>query len=116
MSETYEVISAFLDDEAFNPTELADALSDPAGRALLIDLLALRHLTQSEGTTAMPVARTWPASFRAVLAVAAVLVALVGGYLGGVRQSGAAVSTAPAPTRVVQGPTTWQDVVPGRMQ
>ena len=44
MSDTHAVISAFLDDEAFEPVALAEALSDPAGRALLIDLLALRRI------------------------------------------------------------------------
>ncbi len=42
MSSTHEVISAFLDEEPFDSEELMDALSDPAGRALLIDLVALQ--------------------------------------------------------------------------
>ena len=52
MSDTHAVISAFLDDEPFDPVALADALSDPAGRALLIDLLALRHIVQPEEASA----------------------------------------------------------------
>lgn len=116
MSETHEVISAFLDDEPFSPTDLADALSDPAGRALLVDLIALRHLTQSEGTTAIPVARTRAASLRTVLAVAAVLVALVGGYCAGIRQTGVAASAAPAPNRIVQVQAEWQVGPSGRAQ
>lgn len=116
MSQTHEVISAFLDDEPFSPKDLGDALSDPAGLALLIDLIALRHLTQSEGATAMPAARTWAASLRTVLAVAAVLVALVGGYVAGTRQTGVAVSAAPAPTRVVQVQAEWHVGPSGRAQ
>jgi hypothetical protein len=42
-----EVISAFLDDEAFEPRALAEALAHPDGRDLLIDLVLLRHLAQS---------------------------------------------------------------------
>jgi hypothetical protein len=108
MSETHEVISAFLDDEPFSPKDLGDALSDPAGRALLIDLIALRHLTQSDGTTARPGARTWTASLRTVLAVAAVLVALVGGYFAGTWRTGVEVSAAPAPNRIVQVQAEWR--------
>ena len=55
MSSTHEVISAFLDDEPFDPQELSDALSDPAGRALLIDLIALRRIVQP--TDAAPAIR-----------------------------------------------------------
>ncbi len=38
MSDSHEVISAFLDDEAFDANALAHALSEPAGRELLLDL------------------------------------------------------------------------------
>jgi hypothetical protein len=46
MSSTHDVISALLDDEPFDPEELREALDDPAGRALLIDLVALRRIVQ----------------------------------------------------------------------
>ena len=48
MNDTHEVISAFLDDEPFDAGGLATALSDPAGRAVLIDLVALRHVVQPD--------------------------------------------------------------------
>jgi hypothetical protein len=48
MNETHEVISAFLDDEPFDASRLVEALSDPAGRDLLIDLIALRHLVEAD--------------------------------------------------------------------
>lgn len=109
MNDRHEVISAFLDDEPFDPQQLANVLDEPAGRALLIDLVALRHLVRPDEaippglwTTrrAVPL-RTW-------LAAAAVLVALVGGYSLGQHRSPTVVSKAPAPTRVVQGPAAWR--------
>ena len=39
MNNTHDVISAFLDDEPFDSSTLAEALSEPAGRDLLIDLI-----------------------------------------------------------------------------
>lgn len=117
MRDTHEVISAFLDDEPFNSSQLAEALSEPAGRDLLIDLIALRHLTQTEGKAApaMTDQKPWRSSLRAIIAVAAVLVALVGGYLVGQHQSGVAIASAPPQTRVVQAPAAWQDVPLGRL-
>jgi len=118
MNETHEVISAFLDDEPFDSSELAEALSEPTGRDLLIDVIALRHLTRTEGKEAPSLAdqKPWRASLRALAAVAAVLVALVGAYLVGARRSEMAMSAAPPATRVVQAPAAWQDVPPGRMR
>jgi|SRR5215471_7010094 len=46
--DTHEVISAFIDDEPFDPADLAAALSDPDGRQLLLDLVALRTLVRDE--------------------------------------------------------------------
>ena len=46
--DTHDVISAFLDDERFEANALVEALSQPEGRAILIDLIALRHLTRAE--------------------------------------------------------------------
>ena len=115
MRDTHEVISSFLDDEPFNSNELAEALSDPAGRALLIDLIALRNLTQTESTASPPLANRvpWSSSLRGMLAAAAVLVALVGGYFLGGRQHDVRASAAPRPTRVVHAPAAWQDVLVG---
>jgi hypothetical protein len=106
MNEIHDVISAFLDDEPFDPNHLAQALSDPGGRALLIDLLALRHLTQPRKHEVFErhAKRGGP---RALLAVAAVLAAMVGGYLVGQRQSYASTE-APAATRVVDAAAAWQ--------
>jgi len=117
MSEGYEVISAFLDDEPFNAIALAETLSEPAGRDLLVDLIALRHLTLAEGKDASALNSQQPRGFswRALVAVAAVLVALVGGYLAGQRRSEVVMSVAPPATRVVQAPAAWKTVPSGRM-
>ncbi|MPY89125.1 MAG: hypothetical protein GEU99_14515 [Luteitalea sp.] len=118
MSDRHEVISAFLDDEPFNSSTLAEALSEPAGRDLLIDLMALRHLMQTEGKEAPAFAVRKPrrSAPRALAAVAAILVALVGGYLVGERRGEMATSGPPPATRVVQAPAAWQDVPLGRMR
>ncbi len=117
MSDRREVISAFLDDEPFNATALAEALSEPAGRELLIDLLALRHLVRTEDAQAHALAdrKPWRSTLRALVAAAAVLLALVGGYLAGERRSESSMSAAPPATRVVQAPAAWKDVRSGRM-
>jgi hypothetical protein len=106
-----EVISAFLDDEAFEPQALAEALAHPAGRELLIDLVLLRHVAQSEESalvvTPTPVLR--PKRSLYVAAAAAVLVALLGGYQLGQLQS-SVDPQPPAATRVVQAEPVWQEV------
>jgi hypothetical protein len=108
MNETHDVISAFLDDEPFDARQLADALSDPDGRAQLIDLLALRHVMQP-GKHAWAVAQPIKNSgLRALLAVAAMIVALIGGYALGQRQTEIGRSEAPPATRVVEAPAAWQ--------
>jgi len=52
--DNHDVISAFLDNEPFDPAELGAALGEPVGRDLLLDLVALRSLVRDEsvGTTA----------------------------------------------------------------
>ena len=110
MSNTHEVISAFLDDEPIDANDLAQALSDPDGRALLVDLLALRHVMQP-GKEAMSFSEhRKPSRLRAVLAVAAMVVALVGGYVLGQRQGEISRSEAPPATRVVEAPAAWQQL------
>ena len=104
MSDTHEVISAFLDDEPFEPQALATALSDPAGRALLIDLIGLRRVVQPADvvppmTLARPPRRVL---WRTVAAAAALCLALGGGYLLGERRTAATEVAAPPATRVVQ--------------
>jgi len=117
MSDSHEVISAFLDDEPFDSNALAQALSGPSGRELLIDVLALRHLVRTEGkeASALTAPTSWRSSLRALVAVAALVVALVGGYLVGERRRESVMSAAPSATRVVQAPAAWKDVPSGRM-
>ena len=111
MNDTHDVISAFLDDEPFDAKELADALSDPSGRALLIDLVALRHIVQpDERLMAQP--RERHSAWRTWLAAAAVIVALIGGYYAGERRAAVETTDPPAPTRVVQA-ADWQPVPDG---
>ena len=118
MNETHEVISAFLDDEPFDANQLEEALAEPAGRHLLIDLIALRHLARSDDKEphTLRVQKPRRTSLRAIVAAAAVLVALVGGYLVGERHSETGLPGAPAATRVVDAPPAWQQLPPGRMR
>jgi hypothetical protein len=105
MNSTHDVISALLDDEPFDPEELLEALSDPAGRALLIDLVALRRIVQPRDVTpplaALNAVR--PRPWQWLAAAAALILALVGGYAAGVRRGGTeTLAGAPPPTRIVQ--------------
>ena len=104
MSTTHEVISALLDDQAFDRQQLADALNDPAGRALLIDLATLRRMVQPieavpDIRAADPVRR---GPWRVLAAAAMLFLALGGGYLVGERRAVSSTAEAPAPTRVVE--------------
>ena len=104
MSKTYEVLSAFLDDEPFDPRDLDTALSDEAGRALLIDLIALRRLVQpGEPIPSIRIA-TRLHGWQITAAAAAVVFALAGGYVAGTwnAPTSPADLPAPAPSRVVQ--------------
>jgi hypothetical protein len=118
VSDTHDVISAFLDDEPFDSNVLIDALSEPAGRDLLIDLIALRHLAQTDGKNAHALTdhTAWRSSLRALAAVAAIIVALAGGYLAGARRYSVAMSEAPPATRVIQAPAAWEDLPAARMR
>ncbi len=105
MNSEHDVISALLDNEPFDPQQLLGALSDPAGRKLLVDLAALRRMVQPSAsipplaTVTAPRRRPW----RLLAAAAAVLLALGGGYAVGTRHT-AETSTPEAPpaSRVVQ--------------
>ena len=112
MNSNHEVISAFLDDEPFEPQALADALADPRGRELLIDFVLLRHMADSEDPAS--VATPTPARLSKrplyLVAAAAVIVALLGGYQLGQRQSTDDARQPPAPTRVVQSESAWQEL------
>jgi hypothetical protein len=104
MSNTHDVISALLDDEPFDPDELLEALSDPDGRALLIDLVALRRIVQPREavpTISAPSAagrRSW----RWLAAAAALIIALSSGYAAGLRRASDTSREAPPATRIVQ--------------
>ena len=111
MTNQHEVISAFLDDEPFDAPELVAALSDPSGRNLMIDLVALRHIVQPDEGAMTPQPERGLA-WRPWLAAAAVVVALVGGYYIGERRGTADTHGAPAPSRVVQA-SDWQPVPNG---
>ena len=102
MNAQHEVISDFLDGEAFEPRALGEALADPAGRDLLIDFVVLRYAAQAEDTVVLtaPVARR--RLRRRLLAAAAMLVALLGGYQIGQRHTKADSTRPPEATRVVQ--------------
>jgi hypothetical protein len=103
----HEAISAFLDNEPFNARELADALADPEGRALLIDLVALRGVVQPE-----PLQRAAPqrgrSSLRLAAAAAGLAAALGVGYQVG-RGHDAGTPAPPEPTRIIAADTPWQD-------
>lgn len=104
MNTTHAVISAFLDDRSFEPEELADALNDPAGRALLIDLVVLRRIVQP--SAAVPPIRMASSGrrspWRVAAAAAMLFLALGGGYIVGERRATTTSVEAPAPTRVVE--------------
>jgi hypothetical protein len=104
MSAPDEIISKFLDDQPFDIEGLADALNDPAGRALLIDLITLRRLVQPiDAVPAMkaptPIRRF---GWHVAAAAAALVVGLASGYVVGDRRSTETGPDAPPPTRVVQ--------------
>jgi hypothetical protein len=112
MTSNHEVISAFLDDAPFEPQALADALADPAGRELLMDFVLLRHVAASgesaNDCTPKPALR--PKKPVYLLAAAAVIVALLGGYQLGQQRSPDDQLRPPTPTRVVQSETVWQEL------
>ena len=116
MSNSNEVISALLDDRPFDLQDLATTLEQPEGRALLIDLLALRRIVQPiDSIPLVPLAslNRW-SRLRPLIVAAAVVVALAGGYFLGLKRAPAvAESAAPAPTRVVQITSTSEDLSQG---
>jgi hypothetical protein len=108
MNPNHEVISDFLDGEAFEPHALGDALADPAGRDLLIDFVVLRYATQADDALMIAEPRARRPSNRLLVAAAAVVLALAGGYQFGQRQAASDSTRPPAPTRVVQ--VDWHGV------
>ena len=102
----HDVISAFLDNEPFDAQELGASLATTEGRDVLLDLIALRTVVQPPEQQRAAASRTprWM-----LASVAAVLLALIGGYQFGRVQSrhtgedGVVSSiTAPEPTTVLK--------------
>jgi hypothetical protein len=108
MNPNHEVISDFLDGDTFEPRALGEALADPAGRELLIDFVILRYAarTYADEIATRAEARPRRSPGRLLLAAAAVLVALLGGYQFGHRSAAPEPAQAPDATRVVQ--VDWQ--------
>jgi hypothetical protein len=108
MTDTNDVISAFLDNEPFDPAALGQALADPTGRAMLIDFIALRHVAREDPALAPTMPSRRVNRLRLALAAAAVLLALFGGYQLGERRAAAATDAPPPPTRVVPAAGDWR--------
>ena len=108
MNPNHEVISDFLDGEAFDPQLLGEALADPAGRDLLIDFVVLRYAAQSDDAVVAPQRPARRHVGRVLLAAAAVFVALGGGYQLGLRRVEPPSTEPPAAARVIN--VDWQSV------
>ena len=108
-----DVIAAFIDNEPFDPAELAAALSTPEGRDELLDLIALRDIAQPAvvGVPSAPPKRT-PRTGRGWFAAAAVVLA-AGGYVVGRGVSDPVPAPEPAPTPTLEirfePGTNWQE-------
>jgi hypothetical protein len=132
MTDRDEVIAAFVDGEQVDARVLDEALADPAGRACLIDVLALRGLVGDAGSSPAVargrVARAMPADIVSgrsarprwwlpAAATALMIAGAAGGYAVGKGAPGAPAPdmtatmddappalmlSAPAPTRVFQ--------------
>jgi hypothetical protein len=102
---TDEVISAFLDDEPFEPADLATALADNEGRRLLLELVALRTLVRADPIE--PPARLAPHAIspRKWIAVgflaASVLFGTGAAWLLPTRLRQSSDDVPPTPTRVI---------------
>ena len=112
MNERFEIIDALVDGEPVDPAALELALSDRAGRAYLVDAWVLRGLVQDELTidAAPAVSVSGPAPRRAwLVAAAAAVISLVGGYVTGVRFP---VGVTPPPAVTTPAAPTPQTVTP----
>jgi len=100
------VISAFVDDEPFDPAELGAALADPAGRQLIIDFLSLRQLVAEEGPQTPTVYRHGRSAWAGWLVAAALALAIGGAWLMAPKSS-----TPPKPDRVItlERGVDWQE-------
>jgi hypothetical protein len=134
MTDTFDVLQAFVDDEPFDPAELERVLASAEGRAELIDLIALRNLAR-QSVPPMPARVAHDAARRGSrwlsLAAAAVISVAAGaaGYVAGERTRPAAVvsdgpampaepvaAEAPAPAHVIrlEPGVDWVDRSGGR--
>lgn len=113
------VISAFIDNEPFDPNELRDALATPEGREELIDLIALRDVVQPTADIVVIAPSPIRSVARWTLAAAAAAVLAVGGYTVGRSMTSEQVPTtaqvtAPEPTSVFtfEPGKNWNDSLP----
>ena len=128
MTDSHEVIAAFVDGERIDSARLKEALADGSGRDYLVDVLALRELMSEQNPVPSPLPRSMDRRLRwGVAAAAMILVSAIGGYLAGQRHETfsretrpnvetttvppAAVMAPPAPTRVIrlQPGVDWQE-------
>jgi hypothetical protein len=118
-----DVISAFLDEEPFNPADLGAALAEPGGRELLLDLIALRALVHDEMASSADTTprqrRRWIASgFLAAAALFAAVVWMAPSFLPHSAHASSGLSAAadapPTVDRVIQFQPglDWHDTVP----
>jgi hypothetical protein len=134
MTDSHEVIAAFVDGERVDSGQLAEALAGPEGREHLIDLLALRELVDDDVVLAggREIVRkeslfSWP---QLSIAAALIVTVTLGGYFAGVRQgelrapaNDAPIASPlvvnplppPAPTQVIrlQSGVDWQERIGG---
>lgn len=116
MDERFEIIDAFVDGERVDPAALKLALAESDGRDYLVDAWLIRETVQEEiaaeaVTPAAPVSA--PAARRVpwLIAVAAAIVCLIGGYLMGARlEREASPAGAPA-TNIATAPASTPSVV-----
>jgi hypothetical protein len=120
-----DIIEAFADGEAVDPSALVNALSSPAGRAHLVDVIVLRELVSGGGQihTRPAIAPAAPTRTlrlqRVAIAASLALVAALGGYTWGQRNGPSAhppigPSIAPAPSQVAApAPTRTIKLEPG---
>ena len=105
MTTPFEVIAAFVDGERVDPEALKQALSEPAGRDYLADIVALREVV-ADRTVTTPVAAVRPRRVgRWIAAAAVVALSVGGGFALGHRTAeskAASAAAAPKPTRVIE--------------
>jgi hypothetical protein len=116
-------LDAWLDGESVPHTDVLAMLATDAGRAYVVDLMALRRACRSDVLVPQPARST---RWRWLAAAAALVLTTTGGFLVGQRApataapdpaavTGTASSSAPAPTRVIQFEVgvDWRDVAGG---